>query len=164
MGYTIPMINHHSIDELRTAIKQCKDEKQKTRLRAMFAVKNGVSRAKVSEDFSLNIDTITDWIKKYNSGGIDALATNKGGRPEGNPKWDTIIFVELVKEINKQKHYWSIPVMIEWIAEHYQQTIPQQTVWCHMGKLNMSYKSARPHPHLGDKEQQELFKKGALKR
>ncbi len=39
-------------------------------------------------------------------------------------------------------------------------SIPETTVWYNMTNVcNMSYKSARPHPYLGDKEKQEEFKK-----
>lgn len=88
------------------------------------------------------------------------LISNKGGRPEGNPKWDTAIFDALVKEIDTKKGYWSIPRMQQWIREHHKKEIPEQTVWYRMDKLNYSYKSARPHPVQGNKEKQEAFKKG----
>ena len=67
---------------------------------------------------------------------------------------------ELVKEIAKQDKYWSIPIMQEWIQNHYKKAVPEQTVWYRMNKMNrMSYKSSRPHPYLGDKAKQDNFKK-----
>ena len=95
-------------------------------------------------------------------GGFSALASNKGGRPEGNPKWDAEIFEALAKKIDKGG-YWSIPRMQEWINKHRQKDIPEQTVWYRMDQLNYSYKGARPHPAQGNKEKQDSFKKGGLR-
>ncbi len=159
MRNTIPVAPHATNSELRQALKHA-DEAQKTRIRVIINIQDGLARIDIARSFSITQNSITNWVKRYNAGGSDALATNKGGRPEGNPKWDTSIFDELVKEINKTKKYWSIPLMMNWIKEHYKLAIPEQTVWYHMDARNMSYKSARPHPHLGDKERQEAFKKG----
>jgi transposase len=103
------------------------------------------------------------WITKYNSGGSLALASNLGGRSEGNPKWDAEIFDELAKEIDKGG-YWSIPRMQDWIKTHKKKEVPEQTVWYRMDKLKYSYKSSRPSPIGGDREKREVFKKGALLR
>ena len=161
MSKTIQLANHHSEQALKEILKTSQDEGQKTRLRVILGVKRGKLRKEVAEDLNLHIDTVTDIVKKYNSKGIKGLETNKGGRPEGNPVWDTKIFDDLVKEIDKQDRYWSIPVMMQWIKEHKKEEIPYNTVWYHARNLDYSYKSARPHPYLGNKKRQEAFKKRA---
>ena len=74
--------------------------------------------------------------------------------------WDTRIFDDLTKEIDKGGRYWSIPLMCAWIKDHKKTDIPENTVWYRMADLKYSYKSARPHPYKGDTEKQEAFKKG----
>ena len=161
MAKTIKLAKKDSILTIKKAIKKSKDEGQKTRLRVILGVKRGKLRKEVAENLNLNIDTVTNTVKKYNSKGIKGLETNKGGRLEGNPVWDTKIFDDLVKEIDKQDRYWSIPVMMQWIKEHKKEEIPYNTVWYHARNLDYSYKSARPHPYLGNKKRQETFKKRA---
>lgn len=157
---TIQLEEKHSYQELKTLLNKNKDELMKTRIKILLLVKKGKQRKQIAEQLSVHTDTITDVIKRYNLNGVDSLPTNKGGRKEGNPKWDIKIFDDLKIEINKQDQYWSIPKMVEWISKHKQENIPENTVWYHMTKsLNMSYKSARPHPLLGDKAKQEDFKK-----
>lgn len=157
---TIPLENKHSYEELKSLLKKNKDELMKTRVKILLLIKKGFSRKEISERLSVNIDTITDIVKRYNKNGVGSLKTNKGGRPEGNPVWDNDIFEELVKEIDKQDKYWSIPIMQEWITENYKKSIPEQTVWYRMNKMNgMSYKSSRPRPHLGDEKKRDMFKK-----
>ena len=153
--------NSHSIQELKTTLKHASDEAEKTRLRVLILIKQGKTKTGIAEEFGIERGTIIDWIKRYNSLGLNGLHSNLGGRKEGNPKWDTEIFSSLVKEIDRQGKYWSIPLMRQWIKEKYKQDIPEQTVWYHMDKQGYSYKSARPHPYLGNKEKQESFKKRA---
>ena len=157
MSKTIPLARNHSAQKLKVALKTSRDEGQKTKLRVILSVKKGKLRKEIAEDLNLNIDTVTDTVKKYNTEGIDGLKTNKGGRPEGNPKWDTSIFDALIKEIDKQDRYWSIPIMMRWVKENQKKEIPYNTVWYHVRNLDYSYKSARPHPYLGNKEKQEAF-------
>ena len=161
MANIIKLAKRDSVLSIKKSIRNSKDEGQKTRLRVILGVKKAKLRKEIAEDLNLNIDTITDTVKKYNKKGVQGLKTNKGGRPEGNPVWDSKIFDDLAKEIDKQEKYWSVPVMINWIKENKKKDIPYNTVWYHLRHLDYSYKSARPHPHLGDKGKQELFKKGA---
>lgn len=161
MQKPIKLKNKNSLEQLVAFHSTCKDEGQKNRLNVIINIKRGKTRTHVATELSINKNTVTDIVKRYNNKGIKGLVTNKGGRPEGNPKWEQKIFDSLVKEINKQDRYWSIPLMQKWLKEHTKQTVPYNTVWYHIKDLNYSYKSARPGPYLGNKEAQAEFKKGA---
>lgn len=162
MPIALSLTPRDSVQTLRRAVVASADEAQKTRLRGIIRIKEGASRAMVARDFVVDSDTVTNWIKEYNASGIVALAMSKGGRPLGNPKWDTAIFDALTREIDKGGRYWSVPLMQEWIKETYKKEIPENTVWYHVRDLNYSFKSARPHPSQGNTEAQDAFKKGAL--
>lgn len=159
MNTKIQLKNKHTISQLKEAVKKSSDEGQKTRLRAIIKIKEGFTRSEVLKDFVIDRKTLLKWIKAYNKKGIEGLIFSKGGRPKGNLVWDQEIFDDLVKEINKNNQYWSIPIMQEWIEKHKKETIPSQTIWYHLKLLNFSYKSARPHPYRGNKKDQEYFKK-----
>jgi transposase len=153
-----------SIADLRLIIKQSTDDAQKTRIRAIIKIKEGLTHSQTAQELVVSRDSITAWVQIYDEYGAGALIFSKGGRPKGNSKWDTAVFDNLAKEVTETKKYWSIPLMMKWITENYKLEIPEQTVWYHMNERRMSYKSARPHPHLGDVTAQEAFKKGASKR
>jgi transposase len=125
--------------------------------------RRGKKRYEIVDQLTVDASSVTAWLARYNKGGTALLAPNRGGRPEGNPKWDASLFEDLATEIDKGG-YWSIPRMQEWIAERHSVAIPEQTVWYRMDQLNYSYKGARPHPAQGNKEKQDMFKKGALLR
>lgn len=151
--------NKHSIAELKTAIKKSKDEGQKTRLRAIIKLKGAKSRISVAKELIVNRKTLLSWVNKYNKGGIEALLVSKGGRPKGNLKWDEILFEKLSKEVKKNKKCWSLRAMQDWINEKEKEIVPISTIWYHMTIQGFSYTSLRPHPYLGDKKKQEVFKK-----
>lgn len=149
----------HTVEELIKIKDGCKDEHQKLKLKAIIKFKRGKLVKDIEEDLDVSRRSISTWILIYNSRGIKGLETNKGGRTEGNPKWDVKIFKSLTEEIKSKNGYWSIPTMQDWILKNYKEKIPEQTVWYHLDKLGFSYKSSRPHPYKGDREKQEQFKK-----
>lgn len=163
MAHFTPVSARHTIAELQSAVKQSRDEGQKTRIRAIIAAKAGASRNEIVALLSVCDHTVTNWVQAYNEGGVEALCTNTGGRPKGTTRWDEDIFTALAKEIDTGG-YWSIPRMQDWISARYDKKIPEQTVWYRMDKLKYSYKSARPHPVQGNKEKQAAFKKGVSSR
>jgi transposase len=152
----------HTTKELIDIKNQSKDDTFKLKLRALINLKKGKAVKEVSELLLVSRQSLSDWQRRYNTEGLKGLETNKGGRPHGNPKWDTNIFKELTTHIHETNGYWSVPLMQEWIEKKYTKTIPLQTIWYHLCLLEFSYKSARPHPYKGDLERQTSFKKGAL--
>jgi transposase len=159
MSHLTIVDTHDTVRSLKDKLKNASDEAFKTRVKAILLAKQNKKRYEIVESLMVDPSSVSLWVKKYNNKGIEALKSNKGGRPEGNPVWDSEIFTKLAKEIDKGG-YWSIPRMQEWITKHYKVNIPEQTVWYRMDKLGYSYKGARPHPVKGDKEKQESFKKG----
>lgn len=160
---TIHVETTANVRELRKALRTSHDDAQKTRIRAIIKLVEGSTKTEVAHDLTIGRTSLIEWVKYYNNGGVDALIFSKGGRPEGNPKWDKEPFDALAQEIDKGG-YWSIPRMQEWLKQKYKKDIPEQTVWYRMDTLGYSYKSARPHPVKGDRERQETFKKGASPR
>lgn len=158
MATPLTVIAHDSLKKLRNHLTRVHDEGYRKRIRALIRLREGEPHGQVAKALGASRGSVCSWITKYNTGGISALVSNKGGRPEGNPKWDTKIFNDLIKEIDKGG-YWSIPKMQAWISEHHKVNIPEQTVWYRMDQLNYSYKGARPHPTQGNRKKQEGFKK-----
>ena len=151
---------HDSLAGLQRVAKKTRDPALKVRIKAVLLRKQGRTPQEIAAFLVVTPRSVNGWMRRYNEGGIPALATKPSGRPEGNPKWKAAVFTDLIKEIDKGG-YWSIPLMQDWIAKHHKVNIPEQTVWYRMDQLNYSYKSARPHPTQGSKEKQESFKKRA---
>lgn len=159
---TIKLKTLDSVSDLKRAIKKSADADQKNRIKAIINIKEGATKTATAKRFVVSRTSVISWVAAYNEGGVEALAMSKGGRLEGNPKWDTSLFNDLTKEIDKGG-YWSIPRMQEWLIANKKKDIPEQTVWHRMNQLDYSYKGARPHPTQGNKEKQDGFKKGVLR-
>ena len=154
------LVQHHTLAELKDAMTTTHEPFQKTRLKAIFLRAHGKTPQEIAQQLLVSDRSVTEWILRYNKGGIIALRTKPSGRPEGNPLWDKSLFNALAKEVDKGG-YWSIPRMQEWLKKHHDKDIPEQTVWYRMDQLKYSYKSSRPSPIGGDTEKRTAFKKGA---
>lgn len=154
------VVAHDTLPELREKLRHAHDEAYKTRVKAVLLALQGKKRFEIVAHLTVDAKSVTTWTHRYNDTGTAGLISNKGGRKAGNPKWDASIFDHLVREIDTGG-YWSIPRMQEWLRVHEGKDIPEQTVWYRLDQLGYTYKSARPHPMQGNKEQQECFKKGA---
>ena len=156
-----PLRERDSLAELQTAVKRARDPTLLVRLKAILLRKRGKNPQEVADSLLVTDRVVRSWINLYNTNGIGGLKPKPYGRPEGNPKWDRGVFLDLGKELYKVG-YWSIPRMQHWLTEHKNINVPEQTVWYRMDQLGYSYKSSRPHPTQGNKDKQDAFKKGAL--
>jgi len=159
----LTVVAHDTEAQLREKLRHAHDEAYKTRLKAILLAVRGKKRYEIVDQLTVDASSVTEWVQRYNEKGSGALVSNKGGRPEGNPKWEADIFDDLAKEIDKGG-YWSVPRMQAWLKSNKKKAIPEQTVWYRMDQLGYSYKSARPSPVQGNKEKQDAFKKGGLPR
>lgn len=159
----IPLRDRDTMAQLRSALKQTRDPVLAVRLKAIILRKQGRTPQEVARSLLVSDRAVRNWVLAYNASGVPGLKPKPPGRPEGNPKWDSSVFNDLAREIDRGG-YWSIPKMQEWLVTEKGVNIPEQTVWYRMDQLHYSYKSARPHPMQGSKERQEAFKKGGLLR
>lgn len=158
----IKLKNKYTLSMLKKEMRKAKDEKYKTRLKAIILIKNSRTRNETAESLVVSLKSLTEWIKKCNESGYLGLRSKKTGRPKGKEKWNSGIFEKLTKEIDKSEKYWSIPIMRDWIQKEEKEIIPESTIWYRVTQIGYSHKSSRPYPYKGDKEKQEWFKKRAL--
>lgn len=151
---------HDTIISLESALKRAHEPIMRTRIKAIVLRKRGLDPQEIADRLLISDRAVRQWVTVYNEKGLTGLTPKPAGRKKGDVMWDASVFEELAKEIDKGG-YWSVPKMQEWLREHHNKEIPEQTVWYRMDQLKYSYKSARPHPVQGNKEKQDTFKKGA---
>ena len=64
--------------DITTAICRSCDKNEKLRLQALLLVKNGLSPAKVAEDFSVHRSTVHRWMKRAEEEGLFSLKCKPG--------------------------------------------------------------------------------------
>ncbi len=161
---TLKLENHDTEEELEKEIKSSKNCRYQLRLRAILMLKQGIKPGLIKKALIISDPTYSEWIRKYNNSGKEALKKYGSGRKEGNPVWDQSIFDELFKNLDCMEEYWSVIKMQKWIKDSYDVSIPCSTIDYKLHKANYSWKTSRPSPYKGDAVKQEDFKKMELKR
>ena len=64
--------------DIATAVSSSCNENEQMRLQALLLVKNGLSPAKVAEDFSVHRSTVHRWIKRVEEEGLSSLKCKPG--------------------------------------------------------------------------------------
>jgi transposase len=67
-----------TIPDITKAICRSSDKNEKLRLQALLLVKNGLSPAKVAEDFTVHRSTIHRWMKRAEEEGLLSLKCKPG--------------------------------------------------------------------------------------
>ena len=77
----IPITNRdHTAGELEHLARNCKDPHWARRLRAVAMVMRGAQRGAVAEEHGQEVQTVRDWIERYNSEGPEGLRMPAAGR------------------------------------------------------------------------------------
>jgi transposase len=155
----IKIAEHNTIEEIENEIKLVLPGRYRLRLQTIFLAKKGMHPNDIQTILLVSTYAYYDWIHKYNSGGMQALKQHNSGRKEGNPKYDSKIFVELFEKLDLMQEYWSIPKMQKLVLELHKIDVPYETMRMRVKRAGYSYKSNRPSPYKGDEELQKEFKK-----
>lgn len=160
MAKPITIKIQHTSEELEREVKKTRDGNYRLRVQVILSIVQGKETKKIQQELMISNPTIFSWIKRYNDKGLEGLhEICRGGRKEGNPKWNDAIFKALFAKLDLMEEFWSVPKMAEWIAEQYEQKIPERSIHNRLKKGGYSFKSSRPNPYKGDPELQAAFKK-----
>jgi transposase len=162
MGKKYRLKEHEPATELRVAARVTTKALIRTRLTVIARIleEPGVGSRQLCQEYLVDRNTITGWVKLYNEGGMGLLQEMKkrGVRP-GSYTWSEEMFQALFDEINKQEEHWSGPKMQVWLEERFGKEVPLRTIYNRLRMAGISYKSGRPTPYKGNGEEQEAFKK-----
>lgn len=162
MAKPITLNRQHAEAEIEQEIRRTKDGQYRLRLQAIRLVMERLSSREIIERLMIQPRTLFRWVKWYNEKGLEGIKkVSKGGRPEGNPKWDDAIFEALFAKLDTMEEFFSVPKMAAWIETEYGMVIPERTIHSRLKANGYSFKSSRPNPYKGDPDLQAAFKKTA---
>jgi len=157
------IVKQHSEEELKKIIRDTKDGRYRLRVQTILYVMQNKSTQEIHKQLMVSTYSIFNWLNIYNKEGLEGLRNiTKGGRKEGNPKWDDAIFKALFKKLDQMEEYWSVPKMRVWIEKEFNVSIPERTIRHRLKVGRYSFKSSRPNPYKGDPNLQAAFKKTKL--
>ena len=167
MGAAIALRDDYTSEQLRHLSRRCKDANQVRRLLAMADLLEGMSRNEAGRRAGADIQTVRDWVLRFNEEGPDGLKDRKSpGRP---PKLTSSQQGELKEIINKGPIpetdgvvRWRCKDLKGLIKQHFKVDLDERNVGRLVRRLGFSYISARPQHPKQDPQAIEDYKKTSL--
>jgi len=149
---------------LRDLAKSSHDPDQTRRLLALAVLYEGGSRTDAARIGAVGLQTVRDWVLRFNAEGPEGLLTGKapGARPLLNPEQRQVL-ERIVEEGPIPAIHgvvrWRLVDLVQWVWDEFQITISQQTLSRELRALNYRKLSARPRHHARSDAQVDAFKK-----
>lgn len=153
--------------QLRALAKQSKDAAFARRLLALAEIFDGGSRSDAARIGGVGLQTIRDWVLRFNAKGPEGL---KDGKAPGQPS--------LLKDEHRRALAqkvedgpnpaadgvvrWRLVDLARWIFEEYRISVSKQILSRELRSLGYRKLSARPRHHAQDVEAMAAFKKTSL--
>ena len=149
---------------LRGLAKKTRDANQSRRLLALAEIYDGGSRGQAARIGGVGLQTIRDWVLRFNTRGLNGLVDSKA--PGRVPKLNGAQRQELARIIESGPipaiHgvvRWRLIDLAQWIFEEFRITIAKQTLSRELRALGYRKLSARPRHHAQAEGVIEDFKK-----
>ncbi|MDR2905089.1 MAG: helix-turn-helix domain-containing protein [Helicobacteraceae bacterium] len=117
------------------------------RLRLMIVEKllsePDMSLQAIAESLIVNRETVTKCLNLFNQGGLEMLRPKRAGRKEGNPKYDSGIFSDLIRVLGESREEWSVYKMQDYIRDRHEVTVPESTIYYRIAKLGFAKRARR---------------------
>ena len=165
----IALRNDYCGSDLRRLARCSKDAGQTRRLLALAAIYEGMSRTDASQIGGVDLQTVRDWVLRFNARGPSGLIDGKA--PGQAPKLDNRQR-QALKEIVESGPIpsvhgvvrWRIVDLIAWVFEEFGISLSEATMSRALRGLGYRKLSARPRHHAQNEHAVEAFKKTSPKR
>jgi len=142
------------IEILRQAHRACKEKRVADRIKAIYSLGIGFSGEDVAEILMLDDETIRNYVKRYQKGGIDELVADyyKGSCAK--------LSSEQLSELDKhleQKTYLTVDAIIAYVKETYGVSYSVTGMNELLHRLNFTYKKSKLVPAKADQNAQKKF-------
>jgi transposase len=149
---------------LRRLAKGTRDAAQVRRLLALAEIYDGGSRGDAARLGGVGLQTVRDWVLRFNAGGPEGLIDRKA--PGKAPKLKMAQRQALVRAVESGPipaiHgvvRWRLVDLAQWVWEEFRIQISVQTLSRELRALGYRKLSARPRHHAQDEDAMAAFKK-----
>ena len=164
MAAAVKLREDFSAGQVREFAKGSSDAGQCRRLLAMAAILDGGSRSEAAKIGGVGLQTVRDWVLRFNVDGPAALIGHKA--PGKTPKLDATQQAALAEIVETGPipavHgvvRWRRKDLVQWVWEAFGVTMDESTMSRLLQKLGFRRISARPQHYAQDPRLQERFKK-----
>ncbi len=141
---------------LKQAHRACKDKRAADRIKAVYSLGMGFSVEDVVSILMLDEETLRNYVKRYQAGGINALITDH--YLGSFSKLSVIQLQELTTHL-EQNTYLTVEAVIAHVEETYDVLYSVSGMTDLLHRLKFTYKKSKLVPAKADKEKQEHFLK-----
>ena len=169
MTRSIPLRTDYNADDLRRFSRCSSDSKQTRRLLALALIYDGSSRSEAGRHANVDVQSIRDWVLRFNAEGPDGLIDRKStGTP---PRLDAAQRAALARVVEDGPVpyldgivRWRLCDLVSWLHAEYRITVSDSTLSRILRDMGYRKLSARPRHHAQDPEAGPVFKKNFLPR
>ncbi len=164
MGSPVSLRDDFDAAALRLLARRTRDAGQGRRLLALAAIYDCGSRGDAARIGSVGLQTVRDWVLRFNAAGPDGLVDGKapGQRPRLNDTQRQALArivengpIPAVHEVVR----WRLVDLAQWVWEEYQVSISKQTLSRELRAMGFRKLSARPRHQAQNEHALEAFKK-----
>ena len=151
---------------LRALAKRARDPDQTRRLLALAAIYDGASRSEAARIGAVGLQTVRDWVLRFNAQGPQGLLTGKapGAKPRLNDTKRQALRRILDQGPIPAVHgvvRWRLVDLVQWVWDEFRIAISQQTMSRALRALGYRKLSARPRHHAKSEAAVVAFKKSS---
>ncbi len=164
MGTAIRLGDDFDAALLRALAKTGRDANQIRRLLALAEIYDGGSRGDAARIGGVGLQTVRDWVLRFNARGPDGLVDDKA--PGKKPKLNDARRRELAQIIDSgpapAAHgvvRWRLIDLAQWVWDEFGIRIAKQTLSRELRAMGYRKLSARPRHHAQNEHAAEAFKK-----
>jgi len=150
--------------ELRRLAQSRRDAGQVRRLLALAVIYDGGSRSEAARTGGVGLQTVRDWVLRFNRDGPDGLVDGKA--PGGRPRLDANQRLALAAAVESgpipAAHgvvRWRLVDLVQWIRDEFALSISTQTLSRELRAMGYRKLTARPRHHTQDADAIPAFKK-----
>jgi transposase len=164
MATAIALRGDYDAHRLRVLAKQSDDADQTRRLLALAAIYDGGARGAAAELAGVGLQTVRDWVLRFNAEGLDGLINRKApGKPpllNEHQRRELAAVVERgpIPAVDGVVR-WRLIDLAQWVYESYAISASKQALSRTLRQMGYRKLSARPRHHAQDPEAVGIFKK-----
>jgi len=164
MARGISLRQDYDGDDLRCLARSSRDAKQARRLLALSLIYDGASRSEAARHANASIQTVRDWVLRFNAEGPGGLIDRKS--PGTPPRLNTEQRAALVRVVEEGPTpyldgvvRWRLCDLVSWVHDEFAISLDQSTLSRTLREMGYRKLTARPRHHAQDPEAMSTFKK-----
>lgn len=164
MGSPVLLRDDFDASTVRLLAKRTRAADQGRRLLALAAIYDGGSRGDAARIGSVGLQTIRDWVLRFNAAGPEGLVDGMapGQMPKLNEAQREALALIVESGPIPAVHgvvRWRLLDLAQWVWEEFRISISKQTLSRELHTMGFRKLSARPRHHAQDEHAIEAFKK-----